>query len=195
MGPVSNAMVSMLRSAYLLKVRLLANLLGIEYVSGQLSTCDRGSIAPLLKTFGASIGDNVNFKDTIWIDNATGDQDATNDFSNLVIGNNCYIGKGVYFDLPDKIVIESECAVSAGAMFITHEDCGRRPMSRWYPRKRGGITVGSGSWIGANAILLSDTSLGQCCVVAAGSVVKGRFGEFSVIAGSPARLVKTLPRI
>ncbi|MDI6739431.1 MAG: acyltransferase, partial [Candidatus Edwardsbacteria bacterium] len=180
------------REIYFLKLSIMKTLFGIEYVSQEISRCPKQHIASLLRRYGASVGNGVNFKDNVQIDNASGDEDATGDFSNLNIGDKCYIGKGVFFDLPDKIIIEDECAISAGVKFITHEDCGKRIMSKWYPRQRGRIVVGSGSWIGVNAIILNGVVLGKCCVVAAGSVVTNSFPDYSVIAGMPAKVVKTL---
>ena len=180
------------REIYFLKVSIMKTLFGIEYVSSEISRCSKRYIASLLKRYGASVGNSVNFKENIQIDNASGDEDATGDFSNLNIGEKCYIGKGVFFDLPDKIIIEDECAISAGVKFITHEDCGNRIMSKWYPRQRKKIVVGYGSWIGVNAIILNGVVLGKCCVVATGTVVTNSFPDYSVVAGIPAKVVKTL---
>ena len=177
---------------YFLKVTIMRMLFGIEYVSQEISFCSRRYTASLLRRYGATVAINVNFKNNIQIDNASRDEYSTGDFSNLNIGENCYIGKGVFFDLPDKITIGDECAISAGVKFVTHEDCGNRAMSKWYPRQRGEIVVGYGSWIGVNAVILNSVVLGKCCVVGAGSVVTMSFPEFSVVAGIPAKLVKTL---
>ena len=138
------------------------------------------------------VGEDVNFKDSIQIDNAVGDEDAKGDFSNLTIGNRCYIGKGAFFDLPDRIIVEDEVVVSAGVTILTHADCGRRIMSKWYPRKRAPVRIGYGTWIGCNATILSGVELGKCCVVGAGSVVTNSFADYSVIAGVPARAIKQL---
>lgn len=157
-----------------------------------LSLLSGKTAARYLRLRRASVGPRVNIKPGLVIDNATGDQDATGDFRNLSIAAGCYIGQGVYFDLADRVTIGPQCAISAGVRFVTHQDCGARPMSTWYPRERAPVEVGSGSWLGVGAILLHGVTLGPCCVVAAGSVVRDSFPAFSVVAGSPARLVKTL---
>jgi len=189
---VKRIILRLFREIYFLKVSTMGALFGIEYVAQEISCCSKRHIASLLRRYGASIGNSVNFKDSIQIDNASGDEDATGDFSNINIGEKCYIGKGVYFDLPDKIIIENECAISAGVKFITHADCGNRIMSKYYPRKRGAIIIGHGSWIGVNAVILDGVVLGKCCVVAAGSVVTNSFPDYSVVAGAPAKVVKIL---
>lgn len=180
---------------YLLKVAALYHIFGISHVAAELTRCSQPLVPVLLARHGAAIGDHVNFKRIIRIDNAYGDQDASGDFSNLEIGNNCHIGMDVFFDMADKIIIEDEGVISASVSFITHADCGGRIMSSWYPRQRGGIRVGYGSWIGINATVLHGVELGRCCVVAAGAVVTHSFPAYSVIAGIPAKLIKTLPAI
>jgi maltose O-acetyltransferase len=177
----------------LLKVYVVAKLLGISYVTRELSRCPALVVRRLLIMYGATIGSGVHFNDNIIIDNAEGDLDAKGDFSNLTIGDRCYIGKGVFFDLPDQVEIQADCAISAGVKFVTHSDCGNRPMSTWYPRQKGKITIGRGSWVGVNAVILHGVTLGKYCVVAAGSVVAASFGDYCVLAGSPARVVKRLP--
>lgn len=54
------------------------------------------------------------------------------------------------------------------------------------------IVIGKNCFIGVNAIVLKGTVLGDGCVVGAGAVVSGRFEAKSVIAGNPAKVVKTL---
>ena len=46
--------------------------------------------------------------------------------------------------------------------------------------------IGRGVFIGAHAVILPGTSLGDYCYVAAGSIVSGKFTSNSLIAGNPA---------
>jgi acetyltransferase-like isoleucine patch superfamily enzyme len=181
-----------MRYYYAIHTRLLAVMFGIEAVARWLQRCDKRHVGRTLARFGAAIAPGVKFKSGLVIDNASGDEDATGDFSNLRIGEDCSIGHAVLFDLPDRITIGPGCAISAGVSFVTHSDCGKRPMAAWYPRKRAPITLGRGCWIGVNAVILPGVTLDECCVVAAGAVVKDSFPARSVIAGVPARLVKSL---
>ena len=54
------------------------------------------------------------------------------------------------------------------------------------------IEIGNDCFIGANAIILKGTVLGEGCVVGAGSVVCGKFEPYTVIAGNPAKIIKYL---
>ncbi len=56
------------------------------------------------------------------------------------------------------------------------------------------IKIGSNCWIGAGATILPGVELGEHTVVAAGSVVSKNFLDGNqVIAGVPAKVVKSLP--
>lgn len=164
-------------------------LYGIEFISGRLEAADSEMTYKLLKDYGAQLGEQVNFKGGVLIDNASKDQDSTGDFRNLIVGSRCYIGKKVLFDLPNRILIEDEAVIGAGVSIFTHADCGRRPMSRYYPRKSGAVVIGRGAWIGANATILCNVQIGEKCVVAAGAVVTRSFGPNEIIGGVPAKKI------
>jgi carbonic anhydrase/acetyltransferase-like protein (isoleucine patch superfamily) len=57
-----------------------------------------------------------------------------------------------------------------------------------------GCTVGDGSLIGIQAVILNGARIGKDCIVGAGSIVteNKEFPDRSLIIGSPARVVRTL---
>lgn len=57
-----------------------------------------------------------------------------------------------------------------------------------------GCTIGEGSLIGIQAVVLNNAKIGKNCVVGAGSVVtEGKeFPDNSLIVGAPARVIRTL---
>ena len=54
------------------------------------------------------------------------------------------------------------------------------------------IVVGSGSWIGADTIIMPGVTVGKGVVVGAGSLVTNDLEDNSIYFGSPARLYKKL---
>jgi len=60
------------------------------------------------------------------------------------------------------------------------------------PMSAGNVKIGNHCWIGAKAVILKDVMLGDYCVVGAGSVVTHSFPAGSVVAGAPARLLRSM---
>jgi acetyltransferase-like isoleucine patch superfamily enzyme len=57
---------------------------------------------------------------------------------------------------------------------------------------RPAVRIGENAWIGARAILLAGASIGKGSIVGAASVIDFPVPPFSVAAGNPARIVKTI---
>ena len=51
------------------------------------------------------------------------------------------------------------------------------------------MAIGDNVFVGARAIILPGTKIGEDSVVSAGSVVRGHFDSRVIIAGNPARVV------
>ena len=56
----------------------------------------------------------------------------------------------------------------------------------------GGVHVGEGTLIGAGATVLPKVNIGKWCIVGAGSVVTRDVPDFSIVAGVPAKLIRTI---
>jgi acetyltransferase-like isoleucine patch superfamily enzyme len=52
------------------------------------------------------------------------------------------------------------------------------------------VLIGDDCWLGINSVIMSGVSIGRGCIVGANSVVTKNIEPFSVVAGSPAQLIK-----
>lgn len=54
-----------------------------------------------------------------------------------------------------------------------------------------GVNIGNHVWFGANAIILKGSSVGDNCVLGAGTIVSGKFGDNLLLVGaSPCKILK-----
>jgi len=97
----------------------------------------------------------------------------------------------------DPITIGEGCNIQDGA--ILHTDLGypltlQKNVSVGHQAMLHGCTVGEGSMIGIQAVVLNGAVIGHHCLVGAGAIVTGGkvFPDRSLILGSPARVVREL---
>lgn len=109
------------------------------------------------------------------------------------IGKNCRIH---CFSLsPESYLIEigDNVVITENVFLITHEGSitvfhKENPNLDLF----GTIKIGDNTFIGMNSLILPNTTIGKNCIIGAGSVVKGRIPDNSVVSGNPAKVVKSL---
>ena len=110
----------------------------------------------------------------------------------ISIGERCIIGRGSHVVGHWSITIGDD--IQTGPyVYITDQNHVYadvdRPIGIQTPVEAS-VSIGSGSWLGANVVILPGTELGEHTTVAAGAVVSGTFPPRVVLAGVPARIVK-----
>ena len=89
--------------------RLFAAIYGGEGLNIPLMFMPTRAIAPLLRKYGARIGQNVRFRSPLVIHNSNAARGQY--YRNLTIGNDCYLGRELFLDLQDKIRIAAASGV------------------------------------------------------------------------------------
>lgn len=112
----------------------------------------------------------------------------------VTIGRKCIIGRGSHIIGHWSIELGDE--IQTGPyVYITDQNHGYEDPTTavgWQPTREGAVSIGSGSWLGANVVILPGTHLGRNTVVAAGAVVRGTFPDHVVIGGVPAKVLRHL---
>ena len=57
---------------------------------------------------------------------------------------------------------------------------------------RGEIIIGNNVFIGVNSVILMNVQIGEGSVIGAGSIVNKDIPAYSLVAGNPARVIRTL---
>lgn len=118
--------------------------------------------------------------------------------SNLQLADHVYIGPFCFIEASGGVTIGEGVQVTHHVSIVTHSSHrAQRLLGRSYvdavdPKPgwiAGPVEIGPYCFIGPHSLLEAGTTLGRGCIVRAGSVVRGEFAEFSVIAGNPAVLV------
>src|ERR687898_502749 len=61
------------------------------------------------------------------------------------------------------------------------------------PRSGRDIVIGEGAWVASNAMVLGPCVIGAHAVVGGGSLVLGDVEPYTIVAGSPAKVLRTIP--
>lgn len=132
---------------------------------------------------GATIGSNVRIASSAKI---CGD-------GKLEIGDNTWIGHEVLIVCSDHISIGSDCDI-APRVFIGD---GTHVIDKSSPNVAGAgkmlpVKIGNGCWLCANSTILPGSEIGEKCIIAAGSVFKGKSNPLEVWGGVIAKKIKDL---
>lgn len=101
------------------------------------------------------------------------------------IGNNCVISWSAHLDKsinPKGIHIGDNVWILRGAMVLAHDHC---------RKLRTDVNIGNNCVIGINSVILPGVVIGDNVVVGACSVVTKDVPSGSIVAGNPAKVIKT----
>jgi acetyltransferase-like isoleucine patch superfamily enzyme len=110
------------------------------------------------------------------------------------VGKDVFIGPDVHLELlyPHLITIQDNASIGMRTMVFAHASHWSPFLGEIYPRKVAPVVIGKGAWIAPGCIILSGVTIGENSVVGAGSVVIQNVEPYTIVAGNPARLLKTI---
>ena len=103
------------------------------------------------------------------------------DDARVFIGDNCYFGPNVTLVTPIHPLLAAERNRIDGPDGKPHRLCYAKP-----------IYIGNSCWLGASVTVCPGVTIGENCVIGAGSVVTEDIPANSLAAGVPYRVIRTL---
>lgn len=110
------------------------------------------------------------------------------------IGKNCKISSHTF--ICEGVHIEDNCFIGHGVMFTndlfpraTNEDGSQQTDADWKVIE---THVKKGASIGSNATILCGITIGEGALIGAGAVVTKNVPPRTVVAGNPAKVIKTI---
>jgi virginiamycin A acetyltransferase len=108
----------------------------------------------------------------------------------------------------DRLIIGKFCSIASGARFLFNGGNHKSESLINYPfaifkelwdhdlyiteswDNKGDIIIGNDVWIGHDAVIMSGTTIGNGARIATGAIVTKNVGQFEVVGGVPAKLIK-----
>lgn len=115
--------------------------------------------------------------------------------SYISIGENTRV-HGTYIHAWKSVRIGKGVLIAAGTTIVDSNghssDIRYARYRRMFQDTPAAIEIGDYVWIGMNSIILKGVRIGECAIIAAGSVIKKDIPPFAVVEGNPAQIVRYL---
>ncbi len=112
------------------------------------------------------------------------------------MGKHVFMGGGNILDRvrPDLITIEEGVSLAGSVILLTHSNPTTLLRELLGPKSHvvAPVHIKRGAWIAVNVVILPGVTIGECAIVAAGSVVTKDVPEYTLVGGAPARVLRNL---
>ena len=147
----------------------------------------QGNVLEALREGRLELGPGVLLEPGVWI-TAPGS-------ARVRIGAGSFLNMGVMVAAQELVEIGEHCMLANGC-FVS--DAAHRfddpslPVTWQGFTSKGPTRIGSNCWLGANVVVTSGVTIGERCVIGANSVVTRDIPAFSIAAGAPAKVLRTI---
>ena len=146
-----------------------------------------GNVLEALRAGRLELGAQVLLEPGVWL-TCPGE-------ARIRIGGGTFLNLGVQVAAVELVEIGEHCMFANGC-FVTdgnHRfDDPDKPVPWQGFSTKGPTRIGDNVWCGANVVVTSGVTIGERCVIGANSVVTTDLPPFSIAAGSPARVLRTI---
>ena len=107
----------------------------------------------------------------------------------LVLGERVFMNTGATVVANHSIVVGDDCLIGDLVAIFDSDHHSMEPSS---PTRIAPVRLGTNVWVGRSAVVLPGVTIGDHAVIAAGSIVTGDVPARTLMAGVPARPIRTL---
>ncbi len=146
-----------------------------------------GNVLEALRQGRLQVGAGTLLEPEVWI-TAPG-------AARVTIGEGTFLNKGVMVASQELVEIGSHCMLANGCFVsdASHRfDDPEQPITWQGFQSKGPTRIGDNCWLGANVVVTSGVTIGERCVIGANSVVTRDIPAFSIAAGSPAKVLRSV---
>ena len=111
--------------------------------------------------------------------------------SSISLGRDIYVAQGTWFMAGETIMVGDEVLIGPYCVIVSANHTRKGHSFRFGKALHAPICIGCGCWLAAHVTVTAGSSIGNGCLIAANSVIRGTIPDDSVAAGVPARVVKT----
>lgn len=149
--------------------------------SGYLALTIRYSI---LKSRSKYVGDNIYLGKYVVLKN----------IKNIKIGKNVSIHDSCYIDAYGELEIGDNVSIAHQTSIITfnHGWQDNNIPIKYNPVNKGKIKISDDVWIGCSVRIMPNVAIGSRSIIAAGSVVTKNVPPNTIVAGNPAKIIKSI---
>jgi maltose O-acetyltransferase len=140
----------------------------------------------ILRGAGFKIGERSRIMGPMHV---TGEGDYRTQIS---IGDDTFISGPLRIDLAASVSIGSRVYIGHEVMLLTIDHEIGTSERRCGPHATAPVIIGDGAWIASRAVILAGVTVGAGSVVAAGAVVTRNVPPDTLVAGTPARVIRAL---
>ncbi len=145
----------------------------------------QGNVLEALREGRLEVGEGALFEPNVWI--------TVPGSARVRIGAGTFLNQGVMVASHELVEIGEHCMLANGCFVsdAAHRyDDPDKPVPWQGFTSKGPTRIGANCWLGAHVVVTSGVTVGERCVVGAGSVVTQDIPPFSIAAGAPARVLK-----
>ncbi|MBV9310097.1 MAG: acyltransferase [Solirubrobacterales bacterium] len=146
-----------------------------------------GNVLEAMRQGRLEVGAQVLFEPNVWI-TAPG-------HARIRIGEGTFLNQGVMVAAADLVEIGNHCMLANGCFVADADhrfDDPVRPVPWQGFTHKGPTRLGDNVWCGAHVVVTGGVTIGERCVIGAGSVVTHDIPPFSIAAGAPAKVIREI---